>query len=135
MKTVLFLGTPKVFVENATRYFGNLSEKVTIIIPVYSYPNLTNWSVKHDKKNITNSNYHVISKMSGEVHTTFYGVNVTLNGTIINITISNIDTSDFGLYILRLVNNIGKTIVKFNISAGSKYFFHSFCLLTELDSF
>lgn len=128
-----FTGTPKVFVENATRYFGN--EKVTIIIPVYSYPNLTNWSVKHDKKNITNSDNHVVSIMSREVHTTFYGVNVTLNGTIINITISNIDTSDFGLYALRLFNDIGKTIVKFNISAESKYFFYSFCLLTESDSF
>lgn len=114
-------GTPKVLFNHETVRVGDISERITILVPVYSYPNLTNWTLTHDGQNITDDGNHSISKTSGEVYTTFYGVNVTLIGWIINFTIANLQESDFGLYTLRLLNGIGETVQNFNITAKCMY--------------
>lgn len=102
-----------------------------ILLPVYSYPSLTNILVKHNKNNITVLDNHEVNNVSGEVHTTFHGVNVTLNGTIINITISDVKRGDFGQYNVDLINGFATTTFHLNISAESECFYHYIYRLDE----
>lgn len=87
--------------------------------------------MKHNKNNITVLDNHEVNNVSGEVHTTFHGVNVTLNGTIINITISDVKRRDFGQYNVDLINGFATTTFHLNISAESGCFYHYIYCLDE----
>lgn len=105
---------------NNLTFFAKVCGTANITLQVYSQPSLYNVSFhQHDEDNVTGK--HNITHWPAVVVTQFYGVQVELNGSLVNLVIPDLQTVDFGVYTVSLTNEMGTATVDINLFADSKY--------------
>ncbi|XP_053391543.1 uncharacterized protein LOC128554308, partial [Mercenaria mercenaria] len=100
-RSMLVEVSPKVLAKEL-RFSGSVDETVHIQIPIYSYPGLKTVTItRYDGMGISSDQYNITDH---EVTTIFYGKSVSLNGSIVNLLITDLKEIDFGSYTFKLSN-------------------------------
>lgn len=122
---------------NDVRKKGDIDKKFMIRIPFYSNPPAKwsdiVWLNKSNGQQVSNSSLTIYELMNENIHKSFYGKYVKLNGQVIILTISVLSTYHFGNYKI-IVNNGGvQSSYNFKIFSSGKYFLSKkMCWITSI---
>jgi len=117
---ILFSTALPMHLYNNDIVFGPINGSVSVELPVYSYPEIENVTIYREDVELAPGLKYNISFDSSEVHTRFYDVEVTLNGSVIRFTIDELQTEDFGTYTITVTNELGINNITVNVYADSK---------------
>jgi hypothetical protein len=113
-----FSALPKILTDDL-KFTGSTEGVGRIKISIYSYPALSQVTLLRHDQNVLSSDRNYVSE--GIVQTSFYGKDVSLNGSIFEFEKHDLKKKDFGNYTLNVQNSIGTTMAIVSLNAEGKF--------------